>query len=71
MMLSSFYVSSTFQVARLTNEDMNVVNNLRMLGGQPNTKKRLTGAFGLKFGIPKVKLISSFKYMIFFFLHCF
>ncbi|XP_073220764.1 SNARE-interacting protein KEULE-like isoform X3 [Cicer arietinum] len=43
------------KVARLTNEDMNVVNNLRMLGGQPNTKKRLTGAFGLKFGIPKKK----------------
>lgn len=40
---------------------MNVVNNLRMLGGQPDTKKRSTGAFGLKFEIHKVKVISSFK----------
>lgn len=61
MMLSNFYVSSTFQVARLTDEDMTIVNNLRMLGGQPDTKKRLTGAFGLKFDIQKVKVISSKK----------
>jgi syntaxin-binding protein 1 len=53
-MLSNFYVSSAFQVARLTDEDMIVVNNLRMLGGQPDTKKRSTGAFGLKFDINKV-----------------
>ncbi|XP_039690284.1 SNARE-interacting protein KEULE isoform X3 [Medicago truncatula] len=49
------------KVARLTDEDMTIVNNLRMLGGQPDTKKRLTGAFGLKFDIQKVKVISSKK----------
>ncbi|KAK7252658.1 hypothetical protein RIF29_36764 [Crotalaria pallida] len=43
------------KVARLTDEDMNVVNNLRMVGGQPDTKKRSTGAFGLKFDIHKKK----------------
>ncbi|WJX60408.1 hypothetical protein P8452_45619 [Trifolium repens] len=43
------------KVARLTDEDMIVVNNLRMLGGQPDTKKRSTGAFGLKFDINKKK----------------
>ncbi|CAI8589201.1 unnamed protein product [Vicia faba] len=43
------------KIARLTDEDMNVVNNLRMLGGQPDTKKRSTGAFGLKFDIIKKK----------------
>lgn len=50
---------------------MNVVNNLRMLGGQPDTKKRSTGAFGLKFEIHKVKVISSFKYMNSLILHYF
>lgn len=59
IILSNFYLSNVFQVARLTDEDMNVVNNLRMLGGQPDTKKGLTGAFGLKFEIHKVKIISS------------
>ncbi|CAL0331686.1 unnamed protein product [Lupinus luteus] len=43
------------QAAQLTDEDALVVNNLRMLGGQPNTKKRSTGPFGLKFDIHKKK----------------
>ncbi|XP_027359933.1 SNARE-interacting protein KEULE-like isoform X3 [Abrus precatorius] len=43
------------KVARLTEEDMNVVHNLRMLGGQPETKKSLTTAFSLKFDIHKKK----------------
>ncbi|MED6106852.1 hypothetical protein PIB30_008551 [Stylosanthes scabra] len=41
------------KVARLTDEDITAVNNLRMLGGQPDTKKSLTAAFGLKFDIQK------------------
>ncbi|KAJ1416045.1 Sec1-like protein [Sesbania bispinosa] len=43
------------KVAKLTDEDMNAVNNLRMLGVQPDTKKSLTTAFGLKFDIHKKK----------------
>ncbi|KAE9606907.1 putative sec1-like protein [Lupinus albus] len=43
------------KAAQLTDEDALVVNNLRMLGGQPNTKKRSTGAFGVKFDIHKKK----------------
>ncbi|XP_061357818.1 SNARE-interacting protein KEULE-like isoform X1 [Gastrolobium bilobum] len=43
------------KVAQLTDEDMNAVNNLRMLVGQQDTKKSLTSAFGLKFDIHKVK----------------
>ncbi|KAH1223436.1 SNARE-interacting protein KEULE [Glycine max] len=43
------------RLAKLTEEDMNVVHNMRMLGGQPVTKKKLTTAFGLKFDIHKKK----------------
>ncbi|CAL0312938.1 unnamed protein product [Lupinus luteus] len=44
------------KVARLTNEDMVVVNNLRMLGGATDTtKKSSTGAFTLKFDMHKKK----------------
>ncbi|XP_052118167.1 SNARE-interacting protein KEULE isoform X1 [Arachis duranensis] len=44
------------RVARLTDDDITAVNNLRMLGGQPDTKKSLTAAFGgLKFDIHKKK----------------
>ncbi|XP_061357819.1 SNARE-interacting protein KEULE-like isoform X2 [Gastrolobium bilobum] len=43
------------KVAQLTDEDMNAVNNLRMLVGQQDTKKSLTSAFGLKFDIHKKK----------------
>ncbi|KAJ7952442.1 SNARE-interacting protein KEULE-like [Quillaja saponaria] len=41
------------KVAKLTNEDMNAVSNLRMLGGPSDTKK--TGAFSLKFDLHKKK----------------
>ncbi|XP_015963760.1 SNARE-interacting protein KEULE [Arachis duranensis] len=41
------------KVARLTNEDMIAINNLRMLVGQPEAKKTSTGAFALKFDIKK------------------
>eukprot|EP00256_Glycine_max_P030316 XP_006573739.1 SNARE-interacting protein KEULE isoform X7 [Glycine max] len=43
------------RLAKLTEEDMNIVPNFRMLGGQPVTKKSLTAAFGLKFDIHKKK----------------
>ncbi|TKY70865.1 SNARE-interacting protein KEULE [Spatholobus suberectus] len=43
------------KVAKLTEEDMSVVHNLRLLGGQPVTKKSLTAAFGLMFDIHKKK----------------
>lgn len=52
---------SLMKLARLTDEDMSIVNNFRMLGGQPETKKGLTtrkvltGALGLKFDIQKKK----------------
>ncbi|XP_054825286.1 SNARE-interacting protein KEULE-like [Prosopis cineraria] len=43
------------KVARLKSEDMRAVHNLRMLGGQPDTKKSVTGAFALKFDMQKKK----------------
>ncbi|KAG2375737.1 SNARE-interacting protein [Vigna angularis] len=43
------------RLAKLTEEDMSVVHNLRMLGGQPVAKKSMTSAFGLKFEIHKKK----------------
>ncbi|RDX85544.1 SNARE-interacting protein KEULE, partial [Mucuna pruriens] len=43
------------RVAKLTEEDMSVVHNLRMLGGQPVTKKKLTTSFSLNFDIRKKK----------------
>lgn len=33
---------------------MNAVNNMRLLGGSPESKKSSTGAFSLKFDIHKV-----------------
>jgi syntaxin-binding protein 1 len=33
---------------------MNAVNNMRLLAGASDTKKRSTGAFSLKFDIHKV-----------------
>ncbi|KAL2348121.1 hypothetical protein Fmac_002121 [Flemingia macrophylla] len=43
------------RVAKLTEEDMSAVHNLRMLGAQPIAKKKLTTAFSLKFDIRKKK----------------
>ncbi|KAK4262652.1 hypothetical protein QN277_028188 [Acacia crassicarpa] len=43
------------KVAKLTSEDMRAVHNLSMLGGQPDTKKSVTGAFALKFDLHKKK----------------
>ncbi|KAK7389257.1 hypothetical protein VNO78_24101 [Psophocarpus tetragonolobus] len=43
------------KVAKLTNEDAIAINNLRMLGGEPDTKKTATSSFGLKFDMHKKK----------------
>ncbi|QCD91593.1 SNARE-interacting protein KEULE-like [Vigna unguiculata] len=43
------------RLAKLTEEDMSVVHNFRMLGGQPVAKKSKTSGFGLKFEIHKKK----------------
>ena len=44
-----------FQLAKLPPDDMNAVNNMKLLGGVPDTKKS-TGAFSLKFDIHKVNV---------------
>ncbi|XP_011029096.1 PREDICTED: SNARE-interacting protein KEULE [Populus euphratica] len=43
------------KVVRLPQDDMNAVNNMRLLAGASDTKKRSTGAFSLKFDIHKKK----------------
>nr|KYP56441.1 SNARE-interacting protein KEULE [Cajanus cajan] len=43
------------RVARLTDEDAIAINNLRMLGGEPDTKKTSTSSFALKFDMHKKK----------------
>ncbi|KAJ4827948.1 hypothetical protein Tsubulata_029131 [Turnera subulata] len=41
------------ELAKLPQDDMNAVNNMRLLGGVSETKKSSTGAFSLKFDIHK------------------
>ncbi|KAF5729904.1 Sec1/munc18-like (SM) proteins superfamily isoform 2 [Tripterygium wilfordii] len=43
------------KLAKLPPDDMNAVNNMRLLGPAPDTKKSSTGAFSLKFDIHKKK----------------
>ncbi|XP_048319733.1 SNARE-interacting protein KEULE [Ziziphus jujuba] len=43
------------KLAKLQPEDMNAVNNLRLLGGSSETKKTSTGPFSLKFDMHKKK----------------
>ncbi|KAG8659378.1 SNARE-interacting protein KEULE [Manihot esculenta] len=43
------------RLAKLPEDDMNAVNNMRLLGGSPESKKSSTGAFSLKFDIHKKK----------------
>ncbi|CAK7355763.1 unnamed protein product [Dovyalis caffra] len=43
------------KLARLPEDDMNAVNNMRLLAGASDTKKSSTGAFSLKFDIHKKK----------------
>ena len=45
-----------FQLARLPQDDMNAVNNMRLLGGASETNKSSTSAFSLKFDIHEVKI---------------
>lgn len=54
-----FHLSNAFQVAKLTDDDAIAVNNLRMLGGEPDSKKTSTSAFALKFDMHKVATIYS------------
>ncbi|XP_073260814.1 protein transport Sec1a-like [Populus alba] len=46
--------SKLMQLARLSNEDMKVVNNMKLLGGSSETKKT-SGGFSLKFDNQKTK----------------
>lgn len=43
------------QLAKLPSDDMNAVNNMKLLAGA-DTKKRSIGAFSLKFDIHKVSI---------------
>ncbi|CBI38044.3 unnamed protein product, partial [Vitis vinifera] len=52
------------QLARLSPEDMKVVNNMRLLEGSSATKKKSSGGFSLKFDGQKVKNLSRFYPMI-------
>ncbi|CAL0326301.1 unnamed protein product [Lupinus luteus] len=54
MVLYNIFTFEILLGSEVDNEDMIAVNNLRMLGGAPDTtKKSLTGAFALKFDIHK------------------
>ncbi|GLT51926.1 hypothetical protein SLA2020_252970 [Shorea laevis] len=46
--------SKLMQLARLSPDDMKVINNMRLLGGTTETKKATTG-FSLKFDVQKTK----------------
>lgn len=53
------------QVAKLTDDDAIAINNLRMLEGEPDTKKTSISSFALKFDMHKVKVIYSLNCVIF------
>lgn len=60
------FVTSIFfspQLARLSSEDMKIVNNMRLLAGSLNSKKSSTD-FSLKFDGQKVKKLKLFKWML-------
>ncbi|THG00158.1 hypothetical protein TEA_003351 [Camellia sinensis var. sinensis] len=48
-------ITKLMELARLPPEDMNAVNNMRLLEGSSDTKKSSTGAFSLKFDVHKNK----------------
>ncbi|KAF5954417.1 hypothetical protein HYC85_007273 [Camellia sinensis] len=48
-------ITKLMELARLPSEDMNAVNNMRLLEGSSDTKKSSTGAFSLKFDVHKNK----------------
>lgn len=45
-----------FQLAKLPPDDMNAVNNMRLLGGSSDTKKSSIATFSLKFDMHKVNV---------------
>ncbi|XP_057462809.1 SNARE-interacting protein KEULE-like isoform X1 [Actinidia eriantha] len=48
-------ITKLMELARLPPEDMNAVNNMRLLEGASDTKKSSLGAFSLKFDVHKKK----------------
>ncbi|KAA8522289.1 hypothetical protein F0562_012962 [Nyssa sinensis] len=48
-------IAKLMELARLPPEDMNAVNNMRLLEGSSDTKKSSIGAFSLKFDVHKKK----------------
>lgn len=60
-----------FQLARLSRDDMNAVNNVRHMGGSDG--KKTSGVFSLKFDAQKVKLNLFKRWLLFimFFLYVF
>uniref|UniRef100_A0A5B6YR19 Putative SNARE-interacting protein KEULE-like isoform X1 n=1 Tax=Davidia involucrata TaxID=16924 RepID=A0A5B6YR19_DAVIN len=48
-------IAKLMELARLPPEDMNAVNNMRLLEGSSDTKKSSIGAFSLKFDVHKRK----------------
>jgi hypothetical protein len=54
-----FNLLNVFQVAKLTDDDAIAINNLRVLGGEPDAKKTSTSGFALKFDMHKVDVIYS------------
>lgn len=48
-----------FQLAKLSPDDMNVVNNMRLLEGASDTKKASLSGFALKFDGQKVNIYGS------------
>ena len=46
-----------FQLAKLPLEDMNAVNNMRLLAPSSDAKKSSAGAFSLKFDMHKVNVL--------------
>lgn len=50
------FLFSKSQLAGLLSDDMNAVNNMRLLEGSSDAKKSTIGAFSLKFEVPKVNV---------------
>lgn len=47
----------SLQLAQLTPEDMNAVNNMRLLEGSSDAKKTSSSPFSLKFDVHKVNIV--------------
>ena len=55
------FLLSESQLAGLLSDDMNAVNNMRLLEGSSDAKKSTIGAFSLKFEVPKVNICIVLK----------